>query len=96
MRDANTLNATVFQTAAGLGVAAAAVALRLGGPLAHGLVGRTSPALAYGAAFFLLALGALGAAAGALRLPAGAGDALRRRPVVAARRAADKAPSGVE
>ncbi|WP_198545909.1 MFS transporter [Actinacidiphila yeochonensis] len=81
MRDANTLNATVFQTAAGLSVAAAGVALRLGGPLTHGLFGHTSLALSYGTAFLLLALGALGAAAGALRLPAGAGDALRRRPV---------------
>lgn len=79
MRDANTLNATATQTAAGLGVAAAPVALRLGDPLTHHLLGHTSPALSYGAAFTLLALPALAAATGAVRLPAGTGDILRSR-----------------
>jgi EmrB/QacA subfamily drug resistance transporter len=77
MRDASTLNATTNQMAAGLGVAAATVALRLGGPVAHALFGRTSPALSYGVAFCLLAPAALAAVAGAARLRPGAGDALR-------------------
>jgi EmrB/QacA subfamily drug resistance transporter len=77
MRDANTLNSTATQTAAGLGVAAAPVALRLGGPLTHHLLGHTSPALSYTAAFALLSLPALTATAAAGRLPAGTGDILR-------------------
>jgi EmrB/QacA subfamily drug resistance transporter len=85
MRDANTLQATANQMAAGLGVAAATVALRVGGPIADGLLGRTSQALSYGIAFCLLALAALAAMTGAARLHPGAGDALRRRiPVRAA------------
>ncbi len=79
MRDANTLSATANQMAAGLGVAAATVALRVGSPLTRSLLGHTSPALAYGSAFFLLSLGALAAAAGAVRLPATAGNVLRSR-----------------
>ncbi|MFC4034229.1 MFS transporter [Streptomyces polygonati] len=79
MRDANTLNATANQMAAGLGVAAATVAVRLGAPLTHALLGRTSPALSYGAAFCLLAPAALAATAGAARLHPGTGDSLRRR-----------------
>ncbi len=78
MRDANTLNATATQTAAGLGVAAAPVALRIGSPLTHHLLGHTSPALSYSAAFALLALPALAATTNATRLPATAGDVLRR------------------
>ncbi|MEE4545313.1 MFS transporter [Streptomyces sp. V4-01] len=77
MRDANTLNATANQMAAGLGVAATTVALRAGGPLGHALFGRTSPGLSYGIAFCLMAPAALAAAAGAFRLHPGAGDALR-------------------
>lgn len=79
MRDANTLNATANQMAAGLGIAAATVALRLGGPIADGLLGRTSAALSYGVAFCLLALAALAAVAGAARLHPRTGDALRGR-----------------
>nr|WP_272919849.1 MFS transporter [Streptomyces sp. SID4948] len=79
MRDASTLNATANQMAAGLGVAAATVAIRLGGPVTHALLGRTSPALSYSAAFCLLAPAALAATAGAVRLHPGAGDALRSR-----------------
>lgn len=78
MRDANTLNATAFQMAAGLGVAAATVALRAGGPIGDAMVGRGSgSAAAYGVAFCLLALGALVAVAGAVRLPPSTGDAIR-------------------
>ena len=79
MRDASTLNITANQMAAGLGIAAATVALRAGGPIADGLLGRTSPALSYGVAFCLLALGALAAMAEAARLRPGTGDALRGR-----------------
>ncbi|BBA98783.1 putative transmembrane efflux protein [Actinacidiphila reveromycinica] len=79
MRDASTLNATATQTAAGLAVAAAPVALRVGTPLTHHLLGHSSPALSYSAAFVLLALPALGATANATRFPAGTGDILRNR-----------------
>ena len=79
MRDANTLNATVNQMAAGLGIAAATVALRAGGPIADGLLGHTSLALSYAVAFCLLALGAVVAAVVASRLHPGAGDAVRGR-----------------
>lgn len=73
LRDANTLSATAQQTAAGLGVAVATVALHVGGAL-------TSGTGAYAVAFSVLA--ALAALAGltAVRLPPTAGDALRRRP----------------
>ncbi|WNI16719.1 MFS transporter [Actinacidiphila sp. ITFR-21] len=77
LRHANALSATANQMAAGLGVAVATVAVRLGGPVAHGLLGRTSPALSYGVAFCLLAPAALVAAVGAVRLRPGTGDALR-------------------
>jgi EmrB/QacA subfamily drug resistance transporter len=93
MRDANTLNATANQMAAGLGVAAATVALRAGGPIADGLLGHTSQALSYGVAFCLLALAAVAAGVAAARLHPGAGDAVRGRvPAQTARRsAADRA-----
>lgn len=78
MRHANTLQSTAQQAAAGLGVAAATVALRAGGPLGDLLPGRTTPATAYAVAFCLLALVSLGALAGALRLHPTAGDAVRR------------------
>jgi MFS family permease len=77
MRHANALNATANQMAAGLGIAAATVALRIGDPIANGLFGRTSPALSYGVAFCLLALAALAAMAGAARLHPATGDVLR-------------------
>ena len=80
MRSANTLNATANQLAAGLGVAAATVALRLGGLIGRLFTGhRVSPGTDYGVAFCLLALGALAATAGALRLPPSTGDAVRGR-----------------
>ncbi len=75
MRHANTLQATAQQAAAGLGVAAATVALRAGDFL---LPGRATPATAYAVAFCLLALVSLGALAGALRLHPTAGNAVRR------------------
>lgn len=76
MRDANTLAATSQQLFSGLGVAFAAVALRAGQPLGE-LIPRSEPAAAYTAAFFIVAVVALLAAAGALRLHPTAGDILR-------------------
>ena len=82
MNDANTLSATLSQTAAGLGVAVATVALRVGGAVS------TDPGTAYGIAFGVLALIALLAAADAARLHPATGDAVRRS--AAAAPAADR------
>lgn len=80
MRDANALSATANQMAAGLGVAAATVALRAGGPLGRLTTGHpVAPGTAYGIAFCLMALGALGATVGAARLHPSTGDAIRGR-----------------
>ena len=85
MRDANTLAATSMQLGAGLAVAAATVALRVGSAVTGG--GQA----AYTLAFCLLALIAAGCAAEALRLDPRAGDAARgirqqqRRPAGAVR-----------
>ena len=70
MRDANTLFATTTQLAAGLAIAVATVALRLGGLLGDGET-------AYTAAFCLLAAISLAAAAEALWLRPEAGAAVR-------------------
>jgi EmrB/QacA subfamily drug resistance transporter len=70
-RDANTLSLTAQQVGSGMGVAAGAVALRFGGVLT------STERDAYAAAFVVMALVALTATAGALRLERGAGDALR-------------------
>jgi predicted MFS family arabinose efflux permease len=81
MRDANTLFATSSQLAAGLSVAFAAVALRIGGLLP----GAAASSSAYTVAFGMLAVISLAAAAEALRLQSGAGDAARTgRPARAA------------
>ncbi|KOG87505.1 DHA2 family efflux MFS transporter permease subunit [Streptomyces varsoviensis] len=77
LRHANTLLATAQQMGAGLGVAAATVALRAGGPIGDWLPGRTTATTAYGVAFCLLALVCVGTVAGALRLHPTAGDAVR-------------------
>jgi EmrB/QacA subfamily drug resistance transporter len=79
MRDANTLAATVLMLGSGLGIAAASVAVRAGGPLGDLLPGRQGQGTAYTIAFVVLALGALGATAFALALDRTAGDALRSR-----------------
>ncbi|MFD7014487.1 MFS transporter [Streptomyces sp. NPDC059928] len=71
LRDANALSATVNQLAAGLGVAVATVALRLGSGLT------ATPSAAYAVAFCLLGALGLTATVGALRLHRGAGDAVR-------------------
>jgi MFS family permease len=71
MRDANTLYATCTQLGAGLAIAIATVALRIGGVVG---AGRT----AYTVAFCLLALIAAGTVAEVLRMDRTAGDAARR------------------
>ncbi|WP_375479286.1 MFS transporter [uncultured Jatrophihabitans sp.] len=88
MRHANSLAATVQQLFAGLGVAAATVALRVGAPIGSAVFGRHTPATPYTIAFLLLALVALLATAQAFRLPRDIGDAARRpsRPPPAANR----------
>jgi EmrB/QacA subfamily drug resistance transporter len=73
MRDANVVYATSFQLMFGLGVAVAAIALRAGDVL----LGDADPRTPYIFAFVALAAVTLVATAGALRMPAGAGDVLR-------------------
>jgi MFS family permease len=73
MRDANTLFATTSQLAAGLAVAFAAVALRIGGLLP----GAATSTSAYTLAFGVLAVISLVATVEALRLRPDAGDAAR-------------------
>ncbi len=77
MRDANTLAATTTQLASGLAIAAATVALRLGGPLGRLLPGTATGKTAYSVAFLLLALVAVVATAQAFRLHPHAGDSAR-------------------
>ncbi|HEY2550918.1 MAG TPA: MFS transporter [Streptosporangiaceae bacterium] len=81
MRDANVLAATTTQLAAGLAIAAATVALRVGGPVGR-LLGATESRpdgrTAYTVAFCLLAVIALAAAAEAARLHPEAGDSVRQ------------------
>jgi EmrB/QacA subfamily drug resistance transporter len=77
MRDANTLAATSQQLSIGLGVAAATVALRAGLPAGRLLTSHPTQATAYSVAFFILALIALAATAGAVRLHRDAGSAVR-------------------
>jgi EmrB/QacA subfamily drug resistance transporter len=86
MRDANAMSATVQQLFSGLGVAAATIALRAGGPLGDLLPGHASERTAYTVAFVLLGLVALVSMLDALRLHPSAGEALvERRPAPAAR-----------
>jgi MFS family permease len=85
MRDANTLAATSMQLGAGLAIAGAAVALRVGDAVTGG--GQA----AFTIAFCLLALVAAGCAGEALRLDPAAGNAARRPR--AARRSRPSAPS---
>jgi MFS family permease len=80
MRDANALASTVQQLFSGLGVAAATVALRLGGALDDLLPGRAGEDTAYTVAFVLLGLVALVSAVDALRLHPSAGEALVEAP----------------
>ena len=80
MPHANTLVATTQQLAAGLGVAAATLALRLGGTIDGRPGPATSPA-SYSIAFWCLALLPLAAMAGVSRLRRDAGNVARRPPV---------------
>lgn len=80
IRDANTLQATAQQLAVGLGVPAAAVALRAGQPLGPLLPGPTTAGSAYTVAFLLLAGMSLLTTFAALRLHRDAGAAVTRRP----------------
>jgi EmrB/QacA subfamily drug resistance transporter len=77
MRDANTLAATVQQLGAGLGIAAATVALRAGGPIGDLLPGTADTGTAYAVAFVALGILALGATGFALAMDRTAGDVLR-------------------
>jgi EmrB/QacA subfamily drug resistance transporter len=78
MRDANTLMATNQQLAGGMGIAAAAVLLRVGGPLSGALPGHGGPHAPFTVAFLLLALIALIPMAWAWRLHPTAGDSVRQ------------------
>jgi hypothetical protein len=80
MRDANALASTVQQLFSGLGVAAATVALRLGGELDDLLPGRAGEDTAFTDAFVLLGLAALVSTLDALRLHPRAGEALVEAP----------------
>jgi MFS family permease len=86
MRDANTLAATTQQLSAGLAVAVATVALRLGVLLP----GTDTVAHNYTAAFLLLGLLALATVIGTFRLHPNAGNSIRARKTSPA--AADTTP----
>jgi MFS family permease len=79
MPHANTLVATTQQLAAGLGVAAATLALRLGGTL-DGHPGSDTAQVSYSIAFGCLALLPLAAMLGITRLRRDAGNVARRQP----------------
>jgi len=77
MRHASTLQATVQQLGAGLGVAGGAIALRIGHSVGGVFSAHPGPAAEYRVAFILVALVALVATVEAGRLHPGAGDVLR-------------------
>lgn len=77
MRDANTLAATSMQLGAGLAVAGATVALRVGDVATSGTSADHGQA-AFTVAFCLLAVVAAGCAVEALRMEPAAGNAARR------------------
>jgi len=83
MPHANSLAATAQQLSIGLGVAAATIALRLGGPVGRLLPGVPTTRTAYTVAFVLIALLPLGATLGIARLHGDAGSAARAAPAVA-------------
>jgi EmrB/QacA subfamily drug resistance transporter len=80
MPDANALQATAQQLSVGLGVTLGAVALRAGEPLARLLPGHFTEGEAYTIAFILIALVALTATLGAVRMHPDAGASVTRRP----------------
>jgi len=77
MRHANSLFATSSQLFAGLGIAAASVALRLGGPLAHVISAHPTRIDSYRVAFFLLACTVWLSTFSAIKMLKSSGDALR-------------------
>jgi EmrB/QacA subfamily drug resistance transporter len=77
MRHANTLFGRSSQLFGGLGIAAASVALRLGGPLGSLVATHPTKIDTYRVAFFLLAGTVLISTVGAIRMQQGTGDALR-------------------
>jgi high-affinity Fe2+/Pb2+ permease len=77
MREANTLAATSMQLGAGLAIAGATVALRVGDAVTSGSSAGHGQA-AFTVAFCLLALVAAGCAAEALLMDPAAGNAARR------------------
>jgi len=87
MRDANTLAATSMQLGAGLAIAGATVALRVGDAVTGG--GQA----AFTVAFCLLALVAAGCAGEALRMDPAAGNAARRPRAAAVPPPASSSPS---
>jgi MFS family permease len=76
VRDANTLLAALAVLSQGLAVAVATVALRIGGPVGAVLPGPPAKA-AFTAAFWILAVIAVGSAIEAVRMRRGAGDVAR-------------------
>jgi hypothetical protein len=93
VRDAATLSATSTQVAAGLSVAVATVLLRVGGLLDG--TGASGSRAAFEAAFWLLALIAVGPAIEALRMRRDAGDAARQRSATGADRGTPGPEHGV-
>ena len=77
MRHANTLQLTIQQLGAGSGVAAGAIALRLGAPIGHVFSSGVGAHGVYTVAFALMACVSLAATVGAIRMHPGAGDTLR-------------------
>jgi EmrB/QacA subfamily drug resistance transporter len=77
MPHANSLSATTQQLSLGLGVAAATIALRLGGPIGHLVPGAATARAAYTVAFALIAVLPLAATPGIARLHREAGSAAR-------------------
>jgi hypothetical protein len=80
MPDANALQATAQQLSVGLGVTLGAVALRAGEPLGRLLPGHFTESEAYTIAFILIAMVALTATLGAVRMHPDAGASITRRP----------------
>jgi EmrB/QacA subfamily drug resistance transporter len=78
MRHANSLAATTQQLSLGLGVAAATIALRIGGPAGHLLPGAATSKSAFTVAFVIIALLPLAATLRIIRLDRDAGSAARR------------------
>jgi hypothetical protein len=77
MADANTVQVTAQQLCSGLGPAAGAVALRVGGAFDRVLPGGVHSSDAFSLAFLILAVLCLLATFGAVRLDRAAGDVLR-------------------